>query len=97
MEEIMTKLGETVSVGYIITVILFSYLLIRLWFNAATSGIKKLLTVGTGIFVGALYLITGIDGLHALIPSFAIAVVLYDYIIKYLLNKLKAGYKVKNN
>jgi predicted exporter len=95
MEEIFTKLGEVISVGYILTVILFSYLLIRLWFNGAKSGIKKLLTVGVGVVVGVVYLAAKIDELHALIPSFAIAVVLYDYIIKYLLNKLKAGYKVK--
>jgi hypothetical protein len=95
MEEILMKLGEVISVGYIVTVILFSYLLIRLWFHSVKSGIKKLLTFGVGIVIGAVYLIAKIDVLHALIPSFAIAVVLYDYIIKYLLNKIKAGYKVE--
>ncbi|MDR1553012.1 MAG: hypothetical protein LBS69_06065 [Prevotellaceae bacterium] len=92
MEEIFTKLSETISIGYIVTVILLSYLIIRLWFHSVKSGIKKLLTFGVGIVIGAVYLIAKIDGLHAIIPSFAIAVVLYDYIIKYLLNKLKAGY-----
>jgi hypothetical protein len=95
MEEIFSKLSESISIGYILTVILFSYLLIRLWFNGVKSGIKKLLTFGVGIIVGVVYLVSKIDELHALIPSFAIAVVLYDYIIKYLLNKLKAGYKAK--
>jgi hypothetical protein len=95
MEEILMRLGEVISVGYIVTVILFSYLLIRLWFHGVKSGIKKLLTFGVGIAVGAVYLVAKIDVLHALIPSFAIAVVLYDYIIKYLLNKIKAGYKVE--
>jgi hypothetical protein len=94
MEEIITKIGEDVSIGYIITVILFSYIIIRLWFHRVKSGVKKLLTFGVGIVTGAIYFITKIDELHALVPSFAIAVVLYDYIIKYLLNKIKAGYKV---
>jgi predicted exporter len=93
MEEIFTKLGEIISAGYILTVILFSYLIIRLWFHSVKTGIKKLLTFGVGIVVGAVYIALKIDELHALIPSFAIAVVLYDYIIKYLLNKIKAGYK----
>jgi hypothetical protein len=93
MEEIFEKLVEIISVSYIVTVILFSYLIIRLWFNRAKTGVKKLLTFGVGIVVGAVYLTAKIDVLHALIPSFAIAVVLYDYIIKYLLNKLKVGYK----
>jgi hypothetical protein len=93
MEEIFEKLSEIISVGYIVTVILFSYLIIRLWFNRVKTGVKQLLTFSVGIVVGAVYLIAKIDVLHALIPSFAIAVVLYDYIIKYLLNKLKAGYK----
>ncbi|MDR1594309.1 MAG: hypothetical protein LBS43_07495 [Prevotellaceae bacterium] len=92
MEEIFTKLSETISIGYIVTVILFSYLIIRLWFSKAVCSIKKLLTFGVGIVIGIVYLVAKIDGLHAIIPSFAIAVVLYDYIIKYLLNKLKAGY-----
>jgi hypothetical protein len=93
MEEIISKLSETISVGYIITVILFSYLIIRLWLTHVKSGIKKLLTFSIGIAVGAFYLIFKIDALHALIPSFAIAVVLYDYIIKYVLTWIKAGYK----
>jgi predicted exporter len=96
MEEIMIKLGEVISVGYIVTVILFSYLIIRLWFTRVKSGVKKLLTVGVGIVVGVVYLVAKIDELHALIPSFAIAVVLYDYAIKYLLNRIKVGYKVKS-
>jgi hypothetical protein len=93
MNEIFTKLGEVISIGYIVTVILFSYLIIRLWFHGTKSGVKKLLTFGVGIVVGTVYLVVKIDELHALVPSFAIAVVLYDYIIKYLLNKIKAGYK----
>jgi hypothetical protein len=95
MEEIFIELGKVISEGYIITVILFSYLLIRMWFNSAKTGIKQLLTFIVGIVVGAVYLILKIDALHALIPSYAVAVMLYDYLIKYLLNKLKAGYKVK--
>jgi hypothetical protein len=94
MEEIVSKLSETVSIGYILTVILFSWLIIRLWLSRAGSGVKKLLTFGVGIAVGAFYLVLKIDGLHALIPSFAIAVVLYDYIIKYVLTWIKAGYKM---
>jgi hypothetical protein len=93
MEEITGKLSETVSVGYIITVILFSWLIIRLWLSRAGSGVKKLLTFGVGIVIGAIYLALRVDGLHALIPSFTIAVVLYDYIIKYVLKWIKAGYR----
>jgi hypothetical protein len=95
MEEIFEKLGEIISVGYIVAVVLFSYLIIRLWFSRAKTGVKQLLTFGVGVVVGVVYLVLKIDVLHALIPSFAIAVVLYDYIIKYILNKLKASYKLK--
>jgi hypothetical protein len=95
MEEITGRLGETISVGYIITVILLSYWIIRLWLIRACSGVKKLLTFAVGIAVGGFYLVLKIDDLPVLIPSFTIAVALYDYVIKYVLNWLNAGYRAR--
>jgi hypothetical protein len=97
MEELFLKLSEIIDPGYIITVILASYAALKLLWQKAASATKKLITFAVGVVVGALYLLLNQSNLHALIPSFAIAVVLYDYIIKYLLKKIKIEYKNDKN
>ena len=92
MYELITKLAEAISVSYVVTVMLLSYLVIRLWFSGTKSGVKKALVFAVAIVIGAVFLALKIEALHALIQSFTVVVVLYDYIIKYLLNLL---YKLK--
>jgi hypothetical protein len=96
MEQIEADLLDIVRLDYIISVILFSYLAIRYTrFSKSSPGQKKLLTLGIGVALSLFYYTSGLIELKPLIPSFAIAVVLYDYLIKYALNYAKLDYDRK--
>jgi len=90
--EFIEPIFDCFSYHYIITVILITYFVIGLWFNTKSEKTKKLITFIVGVTFGVLWYFLFDIPLEDMIPSFAAAVVLYDYILKYFLKLLKISY-----
>lgn len=100
MEPLFSKLFEIFSVEYMFSVIVASYLVIKLvdFLNkekVVPSWAKCLITciVGVTLFV-VFYLFTE-ETLECLITSFFAAVFAYDKAIKFLIEKFNVGYRKK--
>lgn len=90
--EFIERIFDCFSYHYIITVILITYFVIGLWFNNKSETVKKVVTFCVGfVFAVAWYFISDLK-LDVIFPSFAAAVVLYDYILKYFLRLMKITY-----
>lgn len=92
MQELTTLLSN-IALGYILSVILFTYILIVVINSFRKVGLKtnakRILSVVSGIALGVVYSYAGINELADLIPSYFIAVVGYDYLIKSILSHIE--------
>lgn len=90
--EFIERIFDCFSFHYIITVVLITYFVIGLWFNNKSVTVKKIVTVFAGfVFAVVWYFISDLK-LDIILPSFAAAVVLYDYILRYFLKLMKITY-----
>lgn len=98
MDTISTRIFEALSLDYMFSVILASYLVIKSidalnGERSIPSWVKRMVTCVVGAVLFVIYReFTDVD-LQCLITSFFSAVFVYDTAIKVLIEKLNAGYK----
>ena len=98
MEPLFTKLLELFSVGYMFSVIVASYLVIKLvdavnGNKVVPSWAKCLVTCIMGIILFVVFYLFTEETLESLITSFFAAVFVYDKAIKLLIEKFNMGYR----
>lgn len=98
MEPLFTKLLELFSVGYMFSVIVASYLVIKLvdavnGNKVVPSWAKCLVTCIMGIILFVVFYLFTEETLECLITSFFAAVFVYDKAIKLLIEKFNMGYR----
>lgn len=100
MEPIFTQLSEAISLGYILSVIIASYFIIRFAdyisndFNERTpKWLKRVLTFVIGLIVFAIFKMFTDTDTDKLITSYFVALFVYDSAIKFLIKKFNVDYK----
>lgn len=93
-DSILHELTQYFDVGYFISVILITYLVIKLIFPDCKKGLKQIITIVIGLVLG--YFWSKQISYDKLIPTFAFSVISYDYIVKRMLKKLKVDYRHKS-
>lgn len=100
MEHIFTKFVEAFSIEYIFTVILATYLTIKLIETLYSkmplpTWVKKVTTIVIGLLsFGVFVWLTDIP-METMLSSYFAALFLYDYAIKWLLEKFNVNYRKK--
>ena len=98
MEQLFDRLMQAFSVEFIFTIIFAAYFMIRL-LEALVKGIpvaswvKKLITVVVGIVAFAVFVCVTDTPKETLLSSYFAALFIYDYAIKWLLEKFNVNYK----
>jgi hypothetical protein len=57
---------------------------------------RKIVTFAIGLILGGIYYTTGVP-IDKLLPSFCVAITLYDYCLTYIFKKLKVDYNSIND
>ena len=92
MGDTILQAVSALSFTYIFSVVLFTYFLISTFFKKSKLEIKQLITFIVGLVLALVWYFVIKTELDALIPSFAVAVVLYDFVIKAILKAFKVTY-----
>lgn len=96
MNELFSQLTASFDIKLAVSITLFSYIIIKglekLKYKTSTS-IKRIIVGVLSIVLCYIYYKYMGTTLDAIIPTYLISVVGYDYIIKFLISKLKVGYK----
>lgn len=74
---------------YILSVNLIVYFIIKTLLPLASKTIKIISTFMIGLILSIIFYLLKIISIAEIIPSFCVAVILYDYIIKYILKSFK--------
>lgn len=78
---------------YFISVILLTYLLVKLFFQKTKTGTKQVITLVMGVVLGIIWVFCLKADFQQILPTFALSVIVYDFVIKRLLKFIKVGYK----
>lgn len=82
---------EYVNISYVIITTLMTYMVLLLLINTTKKWVKVLISTIIGLVVGGLFIHFKIEKLEVLMTSFSISIVLYEWIIKHILNKLNVN------
>lgn len=98
MEQIITRFFDMINVGYFVSVILLSYLLIKVvdFFNKEKNiptWVKRVITFMVGIALFFVFKYFGKTTFEELFTSYLLALFVYDAAIKLLIEKLHIEYK----
>lgn len=88
MDELL-KILHFLNLEYILSVNLLSYLIIKKMFPFVKSFVKILITILIGAILSYVYYKFKLIDKPSIIPSFAVAVAMYDYVLKYILSLFK--------
>ena len=96
MDELFAQLTASFDIELAISITLFSYILIKglekLKYKTSTSVKRIIVGVLSIVLCYIYYKYVGIT-LESIIPTYLISVVGYDYIIKFIISKLRIDYK----
>lgn len=98
MEQIITKLFEMISVGYFASVIILSFLVIKVLDSlnkekVVPTWLKRVVTLLVGVVLFFLFRKFTEVSFEVLFTSYLFAVFVYDAAIKLLIEKLKLDYR----
>ena len=96
MEELFSQLTSSFDLKLMISITILSYWTLKVldMFVAKTSKtLKKLITLIISAILCVVYYFYIDLSLAEIIPTYLISIAFYDNIIKFILNKLKLGYK----
>lgn len=98
MEQLFDKLMQAFSVEFIFTIVFASYFMIKLAETLAkgipvASWVKRLITVVVGIVAFIAFVWVTDTPKATLLSSYFAALFIYDYAIKWLLEKFNVNYK----
>jgi peptidoglycan/LPS O-acetylase OafA/YrhL len=87
------ELFQYLNIGLLITIVMLSYFLIGLFFNKGSQLTKQLLTLAVAVVISLIYYFLLETPLQEIFPTVTSAIVVYDYLVKGLLRKLKVDYE----
>lgn len=89
--ELIENLISLISIGYILSVSMATYFVIALVNAFRKTGIKtaakRIITVVVGTALCGLYYHINLITIEVAIPSFFLSMLIYDYVVKGILNK----------
>ena len=96
MEELFAQLMSSFDLKLMISITILSYCTLKvldMFVSKTSKTLKKLITLIVSAILCIVYYFYIDLGLAEIIPTYLISVAFYDNIIKFILNKLKLGYK----
>ena len=96
MEEIISNMVESFDIKLMVTITVFTYCLLKVldsFINKTSKTLKKVITVVLSAVLCYIYYKYMNVTLEQIIPTYLISVAFYDNLIKFVVNKLKIGYK----
>lgn len=99
MEQIMIKLLNNFDFGYMLTINILTYILIKIFNKQKETSLllKRLLLLCSIALITIIYEIIGYDNNIILVNSAILAPVSWSWIFKPIINKFKNKNNVKNN
>lgn len=89
INDFITTLLGTIDPAYFLSVIILSFITIQWYFKKKSRNCKQMITAIIGIVLAIIYYFTIGIGIDKIIPTFGVAVVSYDYIVKKIINMMK--------
>lgn len=95
---IIEKLMENFDFPYMLTVVVLTYILVKIWDringdNPVKSIYKKLTLLFSIVFIGGIYILLNYENKIALLNSAILAPIFWNYVIKPIFKLLKIDYK----
>ena len=96
MEDIIMNMLESFDIKLMISITVFTYCILKIldtFISKTSKSLKKVITVVLSALLCYIYYKYMNVTLEQIIPTYLISVAFYDNLIKFIINKLKIGYK----